>query len=125
MGLDMYLFRRTPLPDGAAKEVEVMYWRKANQIRQWFNVHLGGIENTTESPVTKENLEDLITDCCAVLNDHNLAPILMPTSRGFFFGGTEYDEWYFEDLEETVNKLIKVINEVDWDKDEVYYYEWW
>ena len=35
MGLDMYLHRRKKGTDGLL-EPEVAYWRKANQIRQWF-----------------------------------------------------------------------------------------
>ena len=35
----------------------------------------------------------------AVLSDRSLAPKLLPTSPGFFFGSLEYDDWYFGQLE--------------------------
>ena len=120
MGLDMYLFRREKRPEGE----EVAYWRKANQIREWFDQHVG-VANCHETPLTKEILLDLHNDCISVLNNHDLAPIIMPTSEGFFFGSTEYDEWYFEDLKDTLKMLDKVLKETDWETEEVYYYEWW
>ena len=128
MGLDMFLERKSKNERSDTKGVwkEVMYWRKANQIREWFAVNLeGGVENCRYSYVTKENLEDLVKDCKTVLNNHNKARTLLPTSDGFFFGSTECDDWYFKDLEETVKSLEKIIKETDWDNEDVAYYEWW
>jgi hypothetical protein len=128
MGLDMYLERKSKnsLPDAEGAWEEVMYWRKANQIREWFAEHLEeGVKNCRFSYVTKENLEDLIKDCKIVLCNHSLAGDILPTSSGFFFGSTDYDEWYFKDLEETIEKLEEVIEETDWDNEDVAYYEWW
>lgn len=120
MGLDMYLFK-------CSKErTEIAYWRKANQIRDWFVRH-GYPENGNcmDYYLEKEDLEQLVRDCKAVLDNHDLAEELMPTSDGFFFGGTDYDEWYFKDLENTIEQVEKVIKETDWDNELVYYYEWW
>jgi hypothetical protein len=36
---------------------------------------------------------------------------VMPTSSGFFFGGTDYDEWYLRDIENTIEILEKLRNE--------------
>lgn len=33
--------------------------------------------------------------------DPTLAKELLPTQEGFFFGSTDYDQWYVEDLELT------------------------
>ena len=120
MGLDMYLYRRKKRPAGD----QVAYWRKANQIREWFATHIG-VDNCKESPLTKEILMDLRDDCIKVIVNHNRAKELLPTSSGFFFGSTEYDDWYFKDLEDTVKMLDKIIHETDWENEEVYYYEWW
>lgn len=37
------------------------------------------------------------------------ASYLLPTRDGFFFGGTEYDEYYFKDLEDTKDILERAI----------------
>jgi hypothetical protein len=43
--------------------------------------------------------------CQKILDNNELAEKLLPTASGFFFGGTEYDQWYFNDIEETI-KII-------------------
>jgi len=47
----------------------------------------------------------------AALNGEALAAIL-PTERGFFFGSTDYDEWYFRDLEYTIEQIDRVLTNV-------------
>ena len=123
MGLDMYLEKRKT---NSKEYVAIAYWRKANQIREWFNSHLeNGVENCEYVQVSKEDLEQLLEDCKKVLENHDLAEDLLPTSSGFFFGGTDYDEWYFEDLEETIKMLEQILEETDFENEDVYYYEWW
>ena len=128
MGLDMYLERKKRNIEANAEDTweEVMYWRKANQIREWFvNNLLDGVENCKRTPVYLDDLEELVETCETVLADHSKASELLPTSSGFFFGSTEYDEWYFDDLRETVEGLKRVIEDTDWETEEVSYYEWW
>lgn len=43
--------------------------------------------------------------------DTELAEELLPSQPGFFFGGTEYDDWYISGLKETIkiiNKCLKL-----------------
>ena len=47
-----------------------------------------------------ENIED-----GKVLADDTMAKLLLPTAEGFFFGNTDYNEWYWEDLEYTKKVL--------------------
>lgn len=39
------------------------------------------------------------------------ARLLLPTTSGFFFGSTEYDQYYIEDLKYTVEKLNELLAE--------------
>ena len=98
---------------------EVGYWRKANQIHQWFveNVQ-NGEDNCAEYCVSKGQLEDLLEICNKILNDNSLAEELLPTASGFFFGGTEYDEWYFDDIQNTIEILEEALSDTSAD----YYY---
>lgn len=109
-------------------EYEVAYWRKANQIRQWFVDHIDEFnedDNCGFYKVTKELLEELIKDCETVIKNKDLKEDVLPTSSGFFFGGTEYDDWYYKQLESTIEQCEKVIAETDWDNEVVTYHEWW
>lgn len=48
---------------------EVGYWRKANQIHNWFNNHIdGGVENCQYYEVSKSMLEELLAVCKEVLS---------------------------------------------------------
>lgn len=128
MGLDMNLYRRNKncnIDDDRGEEV--MYWRKANQIRQWFVDHTGYPfdADCVDHPLTEQNLIDLLHTCQEVLKDHKSAPRLLPTSNGFFFGTTEYDEWYFSNVESTVTALRRILLTTDFNTQEIYYREWW
>ena len=155
---------------------EVAYWRKANQIRQWFVNHIDEFnedDNGEYYEVTEELLNKLIADCKAVLYSREEVKVddkvknkmnkvrtlsekgidgekdgaketlermekkygltgvavrpedILPTSSGFFFGSTEYDEWYYQDLKNTIEQCQKVLDETDWDTEVVVYTESW
>ena len=109
MGLDMFLWAKV-----SGENKEIGYWRKANQIHQWFvdNVQ-GGEDNCQKYFVSIEDLRGLVTLCEGLLvkRDPELAEEELPTASGFFFGDTEYNDWYWQDLEDTVNQLRPVL---DW-----------
>jgi len=53
-----------------------------------------------------------------VVAQEGLAAELLPTQEGFFFGGTDYDEYYLEDLRNTVKMLEAVLGDprlADWE----------
>jgi len=86
--------------------LEAGRWRKANHIHKWFvdNVQ-NGKDECQECPVARGNLVDLREACREVLSDNTKAPLLLPTTDGFFFGGKDYNQWYFADLDDTI-KII-------------------
>ena len=55
----------------------------------------------------------------------NLLGNILPTTSGFFFGSTEYDEWYFKDVENVRNKFSKLLDEIDWSNETLYMHCWW
>ena len=112
------------LDDGlphAYLEVAVGYWRKSNQVHGWFvNNVQGGVDECQESYVSRDQLKELKESCNQVLEAPALAAEIMPVSSGFFFGSDEYDEWYFEDLKETVKIIDRVLKmPEEWD----FYYQ--
>lgn len=97
------------LPEGVKPrevEFEVGYWRKANAIHKWFvdNVQEGN-DDCGDYWVSDEKVDELLDICKKVLDNRELAEKLLPTQSGFFFGGTAYDEYYYEDIENTIKIL--------------------
>ncbi len=173
MGLDMYLNRKTYVKHWDHKgddnfkitvfknseefkginpkrisyiEEEVIYWRKANQIHNWFTKNVqNGNDDCGDYYVSLEQLKTL-RDICEnvliesklvdgivkngsfanketnfkfkdnlelgkVIKDFSYAEENLPCSGGFFFGGTDYDEYYYNDVLETLNSLNEILNE--------------
>jgi len=130
----MYLTRKTKdiklkminaLEDKDDRE-KVGYWRKANHIHGWFveNVQ-DGEDKCEEHKVSEEQLKELLEAINRVLNNHSLAEEILPTTSGFFFGGTEYDDWYFDNLKESKDIIEKVLAETDFEKQEIFYCSSW
>lgn len=100
-------------PERISEIVErVGYWRKANHIHAWFvkNVQ-DGRDECQEHYCTEEKLQELLDTVNTVLADHSRAEELLPTQDGFFFGNTDYDEYYFKDLEHTKEILETALKE--------------
>ena len=47
------------------------------------------------------------------VKDPAVAEALLPSQGGFFFGSTDYDHWYIQDIEHTAEELRKVIADHD------------
>ena len=109
------------------------YWRKANAIHKWFidNVQ-EGVDECQESYVTEEQLLDLRDNCQQVLDraklvkgllaDTSLAEELLPATSGFFFGSTEYNQRYIQDLKDTVEQIDAALKRNE-GKHVSYYYQ--
>jgi len=141
MGLDMYLtakryvsqydnqdqalntelMRHFPeLEDGmSVQEVTVRlgYWRKANHIHKWFVDHCQeGKDDCGDYWVSRDHLNELRALCQQVLDFRHLAVDNLPTVEGFFFGGTDYDDYYFRDVENTVKIIDSALKLLDSEK---------
>lgn len=137
---------------------EVGYWRKANQIHNWFveNIQDGVDDCHYHREVTEEDLNDLLIVCERVLDscemvdgeiqngskfengkwipimepgksvkDSSVAEELLPSTSGFFFGGTDYDEYYVRDIKNTIDIITKVLETTDFETQMIYYISSW
>lgn len=132
---------------------EVGYWRKANQIHRWFVEHVqGGVDDCDyHDEATKETLEELLDVCkrvlvsCELVNyrfdenddqilvledvkhvkDSSIAKELLPSVSGFFFGNTEYNERYIDDIKNTIDIITKVLETTDFETQMIYYVSSW
>lgn len=89
---------------------QVAYWRKANAIHKWIVDNCAdGRDECQEIYMPIDKLIELKKICGNVLEHRSLAKDLLPTCEGFFFGGQEYDEWYYRDVKYTYDILTKLI----------------
>ena len=87
----------------ASIEITVGYWRKANAIHRWFVDNCQqGVDDCRSAGVEREQLKELKKLCAEVIKNPNKAGELLPTTEGFFFGSTDYDEWYTQELKSTI-----------------------
>ena len=148
MGLDMYLTKKTFIGAnyehrGVSGKIDltikdspvninfnrvsyisenVGYWRKANQIHNWFVYNVqNGEDDCREYMVSRQDFENLLEIINLILNAKGtpeessvIKEHLSPT-EGFFFGSTQIDEWYWEDLETTKQIVSDVLVEMDED----------
>jgi hypothetical protein len=139
MGLDMYLEARKyvssysdisdyeaikeimelktgDIPEASSGSVSlgVMYWRKVNSVHEWFvNNVQDGKDDCGQYHVDRDKLVELMETCKKVVDnrgDTAVAEELLPTASGFFFGDTDYEEYYYEGLLWTIEGLERILN---------------
>ena len=111
------------------------YWRKANAIHQFFLDKCRG--NLDESDcngrdlyVEKSDLKELKQICEELIKLKGKAFVkrakeLLPTADGFFWGLTEYNQYYKQNLKRTI-KVLNGLNleDGDWTVDYIYNADW-
>lgn len=101
-----------------------------------FNIYNRYVKNNCECKNERYNLFD---DCEKFVENGGekyklfceTAQKLFPTSDGFFFGSTDYDDWYIYQLISNYCKFKQLYMDLtnddknDWRKGSVRYYEWY
>lgn len=59
------------------------------------------------------------------VKDSRVAEMLLPSTSGFFFGSTDYDEWYVSDIKNTIDIITKVLETTDFETQMLYYCSSW
>ena len=80
------------------------YFRKVNFLFAYFQ-NKGKMVDEYYAFVDLDDVDDIISRCERVLANPELANELLPTQSGFFFGGTDYDEYYFYDVEDCLRQM--------------------
>jgi hypothetical protein len=99
----------------------IVYFRKVNFVYRYFAHRL--VDECCFAD--KADIEDLISRCDKVLADHSLAKELLPTQSGFFFGSTDYDEWYFKDVEDCKKQMENLLSKYDEETDVIFFEMSW
>jgi len=102
---------------------EAMYWRKSNEIHRWFveNVQ-NDIDDCGTYEVSREQLKELLGLVRKALIEKDTS--ILPTTSGFFFGSTEYDNYYWQDMERTEKELSALLENDDGEGWFTYHASW-
>jgi hypothetical protein len=77
--------------------------------------------------VDKKDIGILVKLCSDVIKyrgDEDYAREVLPTTSGFFFGSTEYDEGYWCDVEDCLIQMTELYNSMDDDDFVLWVFSW-
>lgn len=124
MGLDHSLSVRSKIDN--SQEERLAVFRKFNAL-QGYMERLHNVQNTVDEIVPRTTIEHLNEIATKILDSKSdeVSFELLPPTAGFFYGSTDCDEYYYEDVQllQNVTKLI-----LDKYSDELYdviYWCWW
>lgn len=100
---------------------EVAYFRKVNFLLPFFEY----CEDCSRLEIDDYKIDELLVKCKQVLEDHSLAETLLPIQCGFFFGNTEYNDWYFDEVKEVYDKFSEIAEDFNSDEDMLVMVCWW
>jgi hypothetical protein len=119
----------------------VGYWRKFNALHNWFVQELAdGVDDCKEIYFDESKMKEILGILIKVKSildgspkkkvqvhtgwangketyeegeayDTDEVEELLPTTSGFFFGGTEYDEWYYGQVFNTIKMFEELLEE--------------
>lgn len=105
---------------------QVGYLRKANQIHNWLVKNIQDGKDECQSTIfTRDKILKLKHTCHAVMNNILDAPSMLPTQKGFFFGSTDYDVDYVQDIKDTYEICEKILKTTDFEKQVIVYHASW
>lgn len=98
------------IEEGSSKidlRIRIGYWRKFNALHSWFvkNVQ-NNVDDCGAYIVTQRHLQILEMELKSITKDN--AGEILPTQEGFFFGGTDYDEDYWDEIED-LKALVRYV----------------
>lgn len=134
MGLDIYFYRvRTSDAINGDSSNDLWsvlnrassdaYFRKANFIYGFFSHIIDENEMCVAHRIDIEMLRDA---CKRVLThrDEGYSKQHLPTYPGFFFGGLEYDKWYYEKVEDCYEKMRHCLDTMSDDECYIIWFSW-
>lgn len=107
--------------DNTLPYIDVAYFRKTNFLMAFFD----DFDNGEYLEISKDEVDELLNNCERVLADHSLAPELLPTQEGFFFGSTDYDEEYFDKVRNVLDTFTMIMEIVDLSEYSLFITAWW
>jgi hypothetical protein len=108
---------------------QIGYWRKFYALDGWIIDNCGGgIDECQKIDISAHDLRVLLETLREVKRaiedkDNKTISLLFPPTGGFFFGSTEVDEYYKEQIDQTIPIIEEAVNKEE--GEEFYYQSSW
>ena len=138
MGLDMYMYRKLYVKNWELEkedryevtvtrngkvledwsnptyiEKEVGYWRKFNALHGYIvDEFAGGLDNCEQIYLSKEDLQKILDTLIEVYETKDATKL--PPTEGFFFGSTDVDEYYWDDVKQSIEAFKTYAADDEW-----------
>lgn len=107
---------------------QIGYFRKFNALHSYIvKTFADGVDNCQAILLHKEDVEQIkkVLDDVLKANTVEKAKELLPTQSGFFFGGTDYDEFYFEEVKDAADLMQSFLDNFDFESYQLIYQASW
>ena len=108
---------------------QIGYFRKFNALHSYIvKTFADGLDNCQDVLLYKEDVEKIKKVLDDVLNIHQQAEKakeILPTQSGYFFGGTDYDEYYFEEVKVAADLMQNFLDNFDFESYQLVYQASW
>ena len=108
---------------------QIGYFRKFNALHSYIvKTFANGVDNCQDVLLYKEDVEKIKKVLDDVLNVHQQAEKakeILPTQSGYFFGGTDYDEFYFNEVKVAADLMQNLLDNFDFESYQLVYRASW
>lgn len=107
---------------------QIGYFRKFNALHSYIvRTFANGEDNCQDIFLSQEDVVKIKAALDSVLETptEESAKELLPTQSGFFFGGTDYDEFYFEDVKDAADLMQSFLDNFDFENYQLVYRASW
>lgn len=135
MGLDQYLSKKKnisfeSLENGNTRsvdeEITFGYWRKFNALHNFIvKEFANGVDECQQIYMGEREFSRILETLRKVAATPRLAPDLLPTVVGCFFGSTAYDERYFQKVKDSIGVFEEALETYKNSEYDIYYRASW
>lgn len=102
---------------------EDVYFRKVNFVYAFFSNEMVN-ESCIVDKTRIGQLKDACEDVLAHKGNVEYAQSVLPTQGGFFFGSTDYDDWYWHDVKDCLTKIKRLYKSMGEDDFVLWDFSW-
>jgi hypothetical protein len=103
---------------------QIGYWRKFNALHHYIVENFAdGEDDCRRIYLSPSDIGHILDTLRKARDNKERVGEILPTQSGFFFGTTDYDEWYWRDVEYAIRLFEEVVKIQD--EYEIYYQASW